>query len=63
MCCTAQFTCTVAAFQSAAGIAWDHHRQRLFITGKYWPRIFEVVPVLVNATDDVLAKRQTCFVR
>ncbi|WIA30614.1 hypothetical protein OEZ86_000694 [Tetradesmus obliquus] len=45
------------------GIAWDHHRQRLFITGKYWPRIFEVVPVPVNATDDALAKRQSCFVR
>eukprot|EP00882_Tetradesmus_deserticola_P009255 GHRQ01009765.1.p1 GENE.GHRQ01009765.1~~GHRQ01009765.1.p1 ORF type:complete len:308 (+),score=81.53 GHRQ01009765.1:87-1010(+) len=45
------------------GIAWDHRRQRLFITGKYWPRIFEVVPIPVNATKDVQAKRQSCFPR
>lgn len=24
------------------GIAWDASRRRLFVTGKYWPRLFEV---------------------
>ena len=31
-----------------AGIAWDAARKRLFITGKYWPRVFEVNVKLVN---------------
>jgi hypothetical protein len=31
-----------------AGIAWDESRQRLFITGKYWPRVFEVVVEAAN---------------
>jgi hypothetical protein len=25
-----------------AGIAWDETQKRLFVTGKYWPRIFEI---------------------
>src|SRR5690606_31595640 len=24
------------------GIAWDAEGQRLFVTGKYWPKLFEV---------------------
>lgn len=24
------------------GIAWDPHQERLFVTGKYWPRLFEI---------------------
>lgn len=24
------------------GIAWDKEKQRLFITGKYWPKVFEI---------------------
>jgi glutaminyl-peptide cyclotransferase len=24
------------------GIAWDAARQRLFVTGKLWPRLFEI---------------------
>jgi glutamine cyclotransferase len=24
------------------GIAWDADRRRLFVTGKYWPRVFEI---------------------
>jgi len=29
------------------GIAWDAENERLFITGKYWPKLFEIelVPV------------------
>jgi hypothetical protein len=30
------------------GIAWDAKRRRLFVTGKYWPRLFEVVPRAIN---------------
>ena len=25
-----------------AGIAWDEMEKRLFVTGKYWPRLFEI---------------------
>lgn len=24
------------------GIAWDSERQRLFVTGKYWPKLYEI---------------------
>ena len=27
------------------GIAYDQEKNRLFVTGKYWPRIFEIQPV------------------
>lgn len=27
------------------GIAWDREHNRIFVTGKYWPRLFEIVPV------------------
>jgi glutamine cyclotransferase len=27
------------------GIAWDRERNRIFVTGKYWPKLFEIVPV------------------
>ncbi|GBF94783.1 glutaminyl-peptide cyclotransferase [Raphidocelis subcapitata] len=30
------------------GIAWDESRRRLFVTGKYWPRVFEVAIEAVN---------------
>jgi glutamine cyclotransferase len=29
------------------GIAWDAKRDRLFVTGKQWPTIFEIKPVLI----------------
>ena len=32
------------ADQVTNGVAWDPLRSRLFLTGKYWPRLFEVVP-------------------
>eukprot|EP00775_Hariotina_reticulata_P004553 gene4553-4805_t len=45
------------------GIAWDHQRQRLFVTGKQWPRVFEVVPQPADASDPVIQqKRQSCYV-
>jgi glutamine cyclotransferase len=24
------------------GIAWDKEGDRIFVTGKYWPRLFEI---------------------
>ena len=27
------------------GIAWDEENERIFVTGKYWPKLFEIVPV------------------
>ena len=24
------------------GIAWDAKRKRLFVTGKYWPKLYEI---------------------
>jgi len=24
------------------GIAWDKQNERLFVTGKYWPKLFEI---------------------
>ncbi|KAF8068414.1 hypothetical protein HT031_002103 [Scenedesmus sp. PABB004] len=46
------------------GIAWDHQRQRLFVTGKYWPRVFEVVPQPLDASDPALAARKNeCYLR
>ena len=27
------------------GIAWDREKERIFVTGKYWPKLFEIVPV------------------
>ncbi|MES2057294.1 MAG: glutaminyl-peptide cyclotransferase [Pseudomonadota bacterium] len=30
--------------QVANGIAWDKARRRLFVTGKEWPYLFEIVP-------------------
>ncbi len=26
------------------GIAWDAERERIFVTGKYWPKLFEIKP-------------------
>jgi hypothetical protein len=47
----------------AAGIAWDHNRQRLFITGKQWPRIFEVVLQPADASSPINQQRQqACYV-
>lgn len=48
-----------------AGIAWDPSRQRLFLTGKYWPRVFEVKLIPVEGTPDAATqqKLRACFQR
>jgi glutaminyl-peptide cyclotransferase len=30
------------------GIAYDANRDRIFVTGKYWPKLFEIKPVLTD---------------
>lgn len=47
------------------GIAWDAERRRLFVTGKLWPRLFEVrVTRNEGATEaDVALARQRCIVK
>jgi hypothetical protein len=32
-------------------------RRRLFVTGKYWPRVFEVVPKLLDLNDTSVGPR------
>jgi len=27
------------------GIAWDADRERIFVTGKFWPKLFEIKTV------------------
>ena len=39
------------------GIAWDEARRRLFVTGKYWPRVFEVVPKLIDPNNTAMISR------
>jgi glutamine cyclotransferase len=43
------------------GIAWDAARRRLFVTGKYWPRLFVITPKPVNATARVQQMVSSCF--
>ena len=45
------------------GIAYDEGRRRLFVTGKYWPRVFEVTVAAVdpNAADS-RRRAESCFV-
>ena len=32
----------------AAGIAWDNAGRRLFITGKCWPKLYEIKPQVIK---------------
>lgn len=43
------------------GIAFDAARRRLFITGKYWPRVFEVTPKLLEDNSYNQQLTQACF--
>jgi glutamine cyclotransferase len=44
------------------GIAWDANRRRLFVTGKYWPRLFQIEPRRMDAASDgdVAEARRKC---
>jgi hypothetical protein len=45
------------------GVAYDATRKRLFVTGKYWPRIFEIVPKPVSSSTNNLNLRNTCLIQ
>lgn len=42
------------------GIAWDSEQNRIFVTGKRWPRMFEIelVEMSISSTD----VKKTCMV-
>ena len=46
------------------GIAWDRQQRRLFVTGKYWPELYEVaVKPHPHRRPEMLAKaRQQCII-
>jgi glutamine cyclotransferase len=46
------------------GIAYDSTRKRLFVTGKYWPRIFEIVPQPLDPSNAQYQQLvRTCYVK
>ena len=52
----------ICAF-NLAGIAFDPATNRVFITGKYWPRLYEIRAVLQSASPnalELLEVRQSC---
>lgn len=57
-------TCLNKGLQHAAGIAYDPAGKRIFVTGKYWPRLYQIEPVLtaVAPTAEQLAQtRSKCI--
>lgn len=47
-----------------AGIAYDGATKRVFVTGKYWPRLYEIKPRLQNASPnplELLGVRRACI--
>ncbi|CAI5465514.1 unnamed protein product [Closterium sp. Yama58-4] len=49
-------------FDVLNGIAWDAQQRRLFVTGKYWPLVFQIAPKTITGStpDDVAAIRLRC---
>ncbi|CAI5467919.1 unnamed protein product [Closterium sp. Yama58-4] len=49
-------------FDVLNGIAWDAQQRRLFVTGKYWPLVFQIAPktIMGSTPDDVAAIRLRC---
>jgi hypothetical protein len=55
--------CPETSGSGAAGIAYDDATGRLFVTGKYWPRLYEVKPRLQSASPnplELLDARRRC---
>lgn len=49
---------------AVAGIAYDSTRKRVFVTGKYWPRIFEIVPQPLEASNAQYQQLvRSCYVK
>ena len=52
------------ALQCVAGIAYDPATKRIFVTGKYWPRLYQIEPVLTAAAptaDQLTQTRSKCI--
>ncbi|GJP54621.1 hypothetical protein CLOM_g13689 [Closterium sp. NIES-68] len=51
-------------FDVLNGIAWDAQQRRLFVTGKYWPLVFQIAPKMRPASGsraaDLAAIRERC---
>ncbi|CAI7771246.1 unnamed protein product, partial [Closterium sp. NIES-54] len=49
-------------FDVLNGIAWDAQQRRVFVTGKYWPLVFQIAPKTITGSspDDVAAIRLRC---
>ena len=50
----------------AAGIAYDKATGRVFVTGKYWPRLYSIKARLSSANPnafELLSVRHTCIKR
>ncbi len=48
----------------AAGIAWDEAKRELYVTGKYWSKLYEIKPMLQTATPtraDLTSVRNRCI--
>jgi hypothetical protein len=48
----------------AAGIAYDAATQRIFVTGKYWPRLYQISVQLQAGSPNalqLLSARQQCI--
>ena len=46
------------------GIAWDEAKRELYVTGKYWSKLYEIKPMLQTATptrQEVKAVRSRCI--
>ena len=47
-----------------AGIAYDKTTGRVFVTGKYWPRLYSIKPRLTSANPnafELLSVRHSCI--
>ncbi|KAI4347587.1 hypothetical protein L6164_008388 [Bauhinia variegata] len=38
------------------GIAWDGKQDRIFVTGKLWPKLFEIKPYPIEKTEGIIEK-------
>lgn len=60
-----KFALTMSSTTFAAGIAYDNRNKRLFITGKCWPKMYEVkteITKLQMSATEHLQVQQMCGV-
>lgn len=59
-CCVAFTVCFAACLCVCAGIAYDAEGKRLFVTGKKWPRVFQIAQAKRPATKTLETVRAEC---